>query len=325
MNEDGQWKEHGRGYAKILYAVGTGRCRLVMRKDRTNIILLNQLVQPEAVLVPAESEGNESGPGRAFVFEAEDFATGPLHCRVINSISYAYFFAYPIAGKIRRNTFALRFKDSEIASDFADRYAAAQERNRVAFAAAMGQEVVPLDTSIDETMSIYSNVDKALSPVKEAPEEEAEEAQATPAVEKKAVATVSAAPTLPPSAVKAQSTEIKPTSPQAASTHAAKAAEAFADIPAKESFAGEVHKTLDTSESNVLITKPSFQRSDISSTSQPTSDSTSASSVSTYVVGGLVLAAVGAAVYFRMKPDALKSLKNSGKNVVGQISKLVSP
>jgi hypothetical protein len=81
-----------------------------MRKDKSTAVILNQLIQPEAILVPAKSE-NEGG-GRAFVFEAEDYATGAL----------------------LKATFAVRFKVEPVAAEFQKTYVEAQERNRSVFA-----------------------------------------------------------------------------------------------------------------------------------------------------------------------------------------------
>ena len=77
MTAGSAWMEAGQGDAKLLLHVGTNRTRLVMRKDRSVTILLNQLVQPSAELSQAASEDGEST--RAFIFEAEDFGTG--ECR----------------------------------------------------------------------------------------------------------------------------------------------------------------------------------------------------------------------------------------------------
>ena len=73
MGPAGRWAEEGTGDLKVLVHP-SGRTRLVMRKDRSLVILLNQLVQPDAALLPAASE--DGSGDRAFVFEAEDFATG---------------------------------------------------------------------------------------------------------------------------------------------------------------------------------------------------------------------------------------------------------
>ena len=70
----GAWKEEGCGDLKVLEHPASGRARLVLRKDKSMTILLNQLVQPEATLVPAASE--DGSGDRAFVFESEDFASG---------------------------------------------------------------------------------------------------------------------------------------------------------------------------------------------------------------------------------------------------------
>ena len=51
-----------------------------MRKDRSTQILLNQLVQVEAPLTNHKSEDTNSAE-RAFVFEAEDYATGASRAR----------------------------------------------------------------------------------------------------------------------------------------------------------------------------------------------------------------------------------------------------
>ncbi len=69
------WHEEGQGDIKVLKHIASGRSRLVMRKDRSTLILLNQLVQVEAALTNHKSEDTNSAE-RAFVFEAEDYATG---------------------------------------------------------------------------------------------------------------------------------------------------------------------------------------------------------------------------------------------------------
>jgi hypothetical protein len=92
----------------------TNRTRLVMRKEKTTTILLNQLVQPEAELVAAKSENDGAGANasRAFVFEAEDYATGVL----------------------RKATFAIRFKGDAVAAEFSKAYTEAQSLNKRIFA-----------------------------------------------------------------------------------------------------------------------------------------------------------------------------------------------
>ena len=104
------WTEKGLGDVKLMLHRSTNRTRLVMRKEKTPTIIANQLVQPEATLVPAASEADTKA--RAFVFEAEDFADGVM----------------------RKETFALRFKEEVAADDFKRLYGEAQERNRRVFA-----------------------------------------------------------------------------------------------------------------------------------------------------------------------------------------------
>jgi hypothetical protein len=104
---DNKWVELGTGDAKLLQHKRTGRTRLTLRKEKTVTYILNHFVQPDAILVPARSEKEADG-SRAFVFEAEDFATSEK----------------------RKETFAIRFKIEAAATGFQKAYIEAQDRNR---------------------------------------------------------------------------------------------------------------------------------------------------------------------------------------------------
>ena len=96
------WCERGVGDAKILKHRENSRIRILMRQEKTLKILVNHFVDPRIVLTP------NSGNDRSWVWVAFDFSNGET---------------------LEEMTFALRFKDAEIAGAFKTAFQSAQKEN----------------------------------------------------------------------------------------------------------------------------------------------------------------------------------------------------
>ena len=87
---DGEWKERGVGDIKILKHNGTGKVRLLMRREQVLKICLNHYISQGLVASFKEKDT------KSWTWAAQDFSEGELESM----------------------TFALRFKSPEISSDF---------------------------------------------------------------------------------------------------------------------------------------------------------------------------------------------------------------
>eukprot|EP00529_Nitzschia_sp_RCC80_P036499 CAMPEP_0113466524 /NCGR_PEP_ID=MMETSP0014_2-20120614/14315_1 /TAXON_ID=2857 /ORGANISM="Nitzschia sp." /LENGTH=198 /DNA_ID=CAMNT_0000358747 /DNA_START=65 /DNA_END=657 /DNA_ORIENTATION=+ /assembly_acc=CAM_ASM_000159 len=92
------WKERGIGDAKILRHKEHQKSRILMRQEKTMKIIANHALDPRITLEP------NVGSDRSWVWSAFDFAEGEL----------------------KETVFALRFKDSDIANAFKEKFEAAQ-------------------------------------------------------------------------------------------------------------------------------------------------------------------------------------------------------
>ena len=108
----GEWKERGTGNAKLLRHRVTGKVRLVMRQEKTLKVCANHLVDPATELKVM------TGSDRSWMWGALDAAEGETP---------------------KTETFALRLKDSEQATEFHK----AWEDARAANAAALSGKVAP--------------------------------------------------------------------------------------------------------------------------------------------------------------------------------------
>jgi len=100
-DSSGEWKERGKGDVKLLKNNKSGLIRILLRQDKTLKVCCNHTVQP--------SMGLRTNPGsdRSWVWRARDFAEEPP----------------------RDETFAIRFKDTDIAGQFQEAYNAARKAN----------------------------------------------------------------------------------------------------------------------------------------------------------------------------------------------------
>lgn len=98
---DKEWKERGRGDVKILKNKDSQRIRLLLRADKTLKVCMNHIILPDIKLTPNMSSD------RAWTWVTEDYAD-----------------AEPTV-----QTFAIRFKDSEVAAAFKAEYDKAREHN----------------------------------------------------------------------------------------------------------------------------------------------------------------------------------------------------
>lgn len=97
------WCERGVGDAKILKHKENNRIRILMRQEKTLKILVNHFVDPRITLTP------NSGNDRSWVWVAFDFSNGET---------------------LEETTFAIRFKDADIAAAFKKAFEDAQKDNK---------------------------------------------------------------------------------------------------------------------------------------------------------------------------------------------------
>jgi Ran-binding protein 1 len=88
------WRERGIGEARILRHNEHQRIRFLMRQEKTMKVIANHALDPRIKLEP------NAGSDRSWVWSAYDFAEGELEEKV----------------------FALRFANSDVASEFKDKY-----------------------------------------------------------------------------------------------------------------------------------------------------------------------------------------------------------
>ncbi|KAK9464473.1 hypothetical protein V1512DRAFT_268301 [Lipomyces arxii] len=106
-NEPGEWKERGTGDVRFLKHKGTGKVRLVMRRDKTLKTCANHYILPELKLSP------NVGSDRSWVYNV--------------SVDIS-------EGEAEAMTLAIRFGNSENANLFKEKFAESQELNAIAFA-----------------------------------------------------------------------------------------------------------------------------------------------------------------------------------------------
>ncbi|WBW72285.1 Ran GAP Sbp1 [Schizosaccharomyces osmophilus] len=97
-----EWKERGTGDARLLKHQGSGKTRLVMRRDKTYKVCANHLLMPEMKLTP------NVGSDRSWVWT------------VAADVS---------EGEPSTETFAIRFANSENANLFKENFLKYQEEN----------------------------------------------------------------------------------------------------------------------------------------------------------------------------------------------------
>ena len=97
------WCERGVGDCKLLKHKESGRIRILMRQEGTLKIITNHFVDPRITLCP--NVGND----KSWVWMAHDFSNGVA---------------------LEEMTFAIRFKDAEIAGLFKTAFASAQDDNK---------------------------------------------------------------------------------------------------------------------------------------------------------------------------------------------------
>mmetsp|Transcript_27532 Transcript_27532/g.55577 ORF Transcript_27532/g.55577 Transcript_27532/m.55577 type:complete len:215 (-) Transcript_27532:340-984(-) len=93
------WKERGIGDARILRHREHQRLRFLMRQEKTMKVIANHALDPRIVLEP------NAGSDRSWVWSCFDFSEGDLEEKV----------------------FALRFSNSEVATEFKEKYVACQK------------------------------------------------------------------------------------------------------------------------------------------------------------------------------------------------------
>lgn len=103
VRSGGEWRERGNGEVKLLKHKTTGYVRIILRQDKTLKLRMNHKV---AVTAPAKLTAN-AGNDKSWVWTAEDFAEE----------------------KVETVTFAIRFKDVEMAKAFAAAYEGARAAN----------------------------------------------------------------------------------------------------------------------------------------------------------------------------------------------------
>jgi Ran-binding protein 1 len=97
------WVERGVGDVRMLQHRTNGHIRILMRQEKTWKILCNHQIDPRIELKP--NVGND----RSWVWRAFDFADGE---------------------ELVETTFAIRFKDSDVADQFKVQFEKSQEENK---------------------------------------------------------------------------------------------------------------------------------------------------------------------------------------------------
>eukprot|EP00605_Chrysophyceae_sp_TOSAG23-4_P000794 GSChrysophyteH1.ASY1.ANO1.883.1 assembled CDS len=97
------WLQRGVGDCKLLKHKENNRIRVLMRQEGTLKIICNHFVDPRITLTP------NVGSDKSWVWIAHDFSNGET---------------------LEETSFAIRFKDAEIAGQFKDAFSEAQEKNK---------------------------------------------------------------------------------------------------------------------------------------------------------------------------------------------------
>jgi Ran-binding protein 1 len=127
------WCERGVGDAKILKHKESNRIRILMRQEKTLKILVNHFVDPRITLTP------NAGNDRSWVWVAFDFANGET---------------------LEETTFAVRFKDAEIAAAFKGAFEDAQKENQSLLDGADKEEGAAEADEVADALAAVSVADK---------------------------------------------------------------------------------------------------------------------------------------------------------------------
>lgn len=133
------WCERGVGDAKILRHRENNRIRILMRQEKTLKILVNHFIDPRITLTP------NAGNDRSWVWVAFDFSNGE---------------------SLEETTFAIRFKDSDIAAAFKAAFEDAQSKNKSILEGADSAEGAAEADAAADALAAVSVGDKAESPEK---------------------------------------------------------------------------------------------------------------------------------------------------------------
>jgi N-acetylgalactosamine kinase len=101
---DGEWRERGKGPAKILAHKETDLHRLVVREEKTNYVRANHVISPDYPLAAVATDAKTT----RFTFQAADFADNE---------------------SIKWETLMIRFKDEVDAAEFKKVHDSAREKN----------------------------------------------------------------------------------------------------------------------------------------------------------------------------------------------------
>lgn len=101
-NETKEWKERGTGNSKFLQHKEKKIVRFLLRQEKTLKVVANHVIDPQVELK------SSMGSDTTWVWAASDYAEGEL----------------------KNETFALRFKTPEIASEFKAKFSQMQENNK---------------------------------------------------------------------------------------------------------------------------------------------------------------------------------------------------
>lgn len=125
-----EWKERGIGDVKLLRHRESGRVRILMRQEKTMKVIINHFMDPKISLSP------NGGSDSSFVWTAPDFAENSAVDK----------------------TFALKFKNADIAKEFKDAVTKAQADNAAVASGAdskVGEaEVDELSAKLESSVSV---------------------------------------------------------------------------------------------------------------------------------------------------------------------------
>mmetsp|Transcript_8827 Transcript_8827/g.12509 ORF Transcript_8827/g.12509 Transcript_8827/m.12509 type:complete len:207 (+) Transcript_8827:103-723(+) len=122
------WRERGVGEVRILRHREHQRLRILMRQEKTMKVICNHALDPRIKLEP------NVGSDRSWVWSAFDFAEGDLV----------------------ETVFALRFADSEIASEFKTKFEESQKEMETLLA---GEDKADEDGAADEAAEALAGLD----------------------------------------------------------------------------------------------------------------------------------------------------------------------
>mmetsp|Transcript_19916 Transcript_19916/g.23886 ORF Transcript_19916/g.23886 Transcript_19916/m.23886 type:complete len:239 (-) Transcript_19916:417-1133(-) len=138
--ENDEWRERGLGQCKLLCHKETKKARLLMRRNKTLKICMNQAVQKNVHFEP------HAGNDKAWVWTAADFADGEL----------------------KTETLTIRFGTAEKAQEFKDAYCAEQKK----LPDTPSEDAVEVKPKEDTTKDITDSLEAAKVEDDKDPEEE---------------------------------------------------------------------------------------------------------------------------------------------------------